>query len=455
MSGNRRIAGFDVGTSSLKVTLADFDTGRITDELRYEYCSFREFSPGVVPVSVYEETLLKALKEIYQNVDIVSMALTTQMYSVCENRDGEWVAHQWNSLWDRDRNIEKTLQDPLRRSGCRADTLFPAYKLKSLDEEKRKNFVPYGLKEHLIHFLTGKLATDYVTASASGLFDIETLKWNITFVSSLGMDVDMLPEALPHDVPVGKINEGLFFGISPKTMVVPGLGDGPAASFACRSISNFCGNLGTSMAARVFSEKPDMEEEHGLWNFAVDRNTFITGGISSNSCTVFHWAERMGINIGSSISNTKDVMFFPWIHGERMPYWSSDLRGTVTGLRVDDGPDVLADAIIKAVAFTFVRMADVLLQHAEKGCPLVIAGGGTNLSPILEVIAGCINIDLAILENAEYLCSTGAAISAGAAIGAVVEPDFKIETIIKPTNKYRKEYEKWLSMASSISVLYS
>lgn len=455
MSGNRRIAGFDIGTSSLKVTLADYYTGRITEELKYEYHNFRELAPGVVPVVVYEETLLKALKELYYSIDIVSLALTTQMYSICENKDGEWIAHQWNSLWDRNPDIEKVLQDPLRKSGCQVDTLFPAYKLKTLSEEKRKNFVPYGIKEHLIYFLTGKLATDYVTASASGLFDISARIWNIPFVKSLGMDTGKLPEVLPHDKPVGKIKPGLFPGVYSETLVVPGLGDGPSASFACKGISNFCGNLGTSMAARVFTRKPDLLPEHGLWNFVVDDDTFVTGGISSNSCTVFHWAERMGIKIGSSISDTRDVMFFPWIHGERMPYWSSDLRGTITGMRIDDGPSVLAGAIIKAVAFTFVRMTDILVQHSENGKPLVIAGGGTNLAPILDIIAGCIDTDLALLQNAEYLCSTGAAISAGNGVGINVEPDFQIERIIKPSKKYREEYEMWLAQASNIAAIYS
>lgn len=455
MSGNRGIAGFDIGTSSLKVTIADYNTGKVTDELIYGYHNFRELAPGVVPTAVYEETLLKALEEIYHSTELVSIALTTQMYSICEYKDGEWVVHQWNSLWDRCPDIESMLQDPLSRSGCQVDTLFPAYKLKTLDEEKRRHYVPYGLKEHLLLFLTGKLSTDYVTASASGMFDISKREWNIPFVRSIGMDVDKLPLALPHNAPVGKMSTELLPGVYPETIVVPGLGDGPSASFACRGISNFCGNLGTSMAARVFTKEPDIMPEHGLWNFVVDSSTYVTGGISSNSCTVFHWAERMGIKVSSDISDTHGIMFFPWIHGERMPYWSSDLRGTFTGLRVDDSPASLAGAIIKAVAFTFVRMVDVLGEHAEKGSPLVIAGGGTNLSPILDIIAGCINVDLALLQNAEYLCSTGAAISAGTGIGVTVKPNLQVERTIKPTYRYRKEYEKWLAMASNIANIYS
>ena len=46
-----RLVGLDIGTSGLKITLAD-DSGRITDHLKYKY-ELVEWAPGVVPLTFY------------------------------------------------------------------------------------------------------------------------------------------------------------------------------------------------------------------------------------------------------------------------------------------------------------------------------------------------------------------------------------------------------------------
>lgn len=454
MHGNRRIAGFDVGTSSLKVTLVDYDTGVITDNLKYEYNEYTEISQGVIPAKVYENTIVKALTEIYQSIELVSMGISTQMYSICEFKDKEWIVYQWNSLWQRNEAIEAELKEPLNISGCQVDTIFPAYKLKTLGTEKAKSYVPYGLKEHLIMFLTGKLATDFVTASASGLMDIKTLEWNTAFVQKLGVDVNLLPKLMNHFDQIGKIDAELFPNIYPQTIIVPGMGDGPSASFACKGISNLCGNLGTSMAVRAFVTEPDLNEEHGLWNFAVGKNRYITGGISSNACSVLNWSESIGIKNDDIKLIESEVMFFPWIHGERMPYWSSDLRGAFVGLKVSDNMSSMAGAVLKAVGFTFARMVQTMTKYVEKDKPLVIAGGGTNIKLLLSVIAGCLDMRIALLNNTEYLCSIGSAMSAAEMLRIEVEVDLKIDKTIEPTYKYKNEYKEWLIKANKLSDMY-
>ncbi|MFA5634750.1 MAG: FGGY family carbohydrate kinase [Anaerovoracaceae bacterium] len=454
MSRERILAGFDVGTSSLKVTLADVDTGMIKDDRNYSYLGFHELAPGVVPVSVYEDTIRHALGEICYDYDLMGMALTTQMYSICGKVGGKLFSYQWNSLWDRMPEIESKIYAFLMKSGCQVDTLFPGYKLATLPDHVREEFVPYGLKEHLIQFLTGRLVTDYTTASASGVFDVERRIWNKEFVQFLGMDEAKLPDTAPHDEVIGMIRTSLSSDIKSPIPLVPGLGDGPSASLSCRQISNYCGNLGTSMAARVFTQVPGHPHEHGLWNFAVDKNTHVVGGISSNSCSVLHWAGDMGISIEKDLPNTKEVMFFPWVHGERMPFWSSDLRGTFIGLRKDDSPKVLQGAVIKAIAFTFVRMAKVLEAYVEEGKPLVLAGGGTNVNSILNIIASCLGTDIVMLENAEYLCSTGALMSAGKGTGINVFPEFKVDSILSHSDENVEEFGRWAMMADRVATIY-
>lgn len=448
----QRIAGFDVGTSSLKITLADPDTGLITENLKYDYAGFSELSPGVVPVKVYEENLQRALFEITGEYELLAMALDTQMYSVCAVEDGQTIAYQWNSLWEKRPELEDNFAHHLRRSGCQLDTLFGAYKI-ATNSNPNRTFLPYGIKEYLLKYLTGTLATDYCTASAVGLLDIYTKRWNLPFVEMLGFKEHQMPKLFRHDMPFGTLHSQIT-RCETTTVVVPGLGDGPSASYACRQIGLFCGNLGTSMAARIFTNSPDLSSQSPLYTQVIDEELYITGGISSNACSVFTWSNNLGFQTASQLKDTKDLQFIPWIHGERAPYWSSSLRGTFLGMQADTTKEDISVAILKAIGFTFVTIARILEQYKRKGDPLILAGGGSNSMALLNLIAGCLDTEVAILKDADYLCSSGSVISAAQGIGLTVDPQMKIDMVISPDCNHRDEYEKWLKTAQSMVSFY-
>lgn len=446
------IVGFDIGTSSLKVAAFDSDTGIFIDAYTWSYDLEQEKEPGIIPVRVYEQSLAGALRELAEKYEIISIAITTQLYSILRKTPRGLLAYQWNTLWKPGRAADPEMKNVLIRSGCRPDTLYPAYKLATLPEDARADFLPYGIKEHLTRMLTGELVTDYSTASAFGVFDATDRKWNTSAVEALGIDARALPAAVSHDTAIGRVmGEILPKG---KTIVAPGLGDGPAASYACRDESLFCGNLGSSMAARMITQTPDFSDKIGLWNYALDETRFVTGGMSPNSCTVLNWAGDMGLDTGSTCLDSREARFFPWLHGERMPFWSGDLRGTFTGLEISDNAETIYAATVKSVAFTFCRMALALEHLTAPDSALVLAGGGTGTRPLLRVIAGCLHRDLVLLENETYLGGFGAGMSAAAAAGLSISPELRIKERIRPSGEFEEEYATWAKMADNIAGIY-
>ncbi len=443
--------GMDVGTSSLKLALGDLNTGQIVSTYHFRYENLREAAPGVVYVDGYWQTVLKALSQIAGQWNVVSVAVSTQMYSLCEIREDGIVAYQWNSLWERNRELEPQIKEHLIASGCQPDVIFGGYKAATASRQVQERMVPYGIKEYLIQCLTGRLAVDYATASASGLFRVKDKVWNLDFIDQIGLDNTKLPDPMLAYDTVGTIKKGLFPGCE-NIVVVPGLGDGPSASYACKDLSNFCGNLGTSMAARVFTTEPDLSGKSGMWNYGVDAEKYLAGGISSNSCSVLDWARDRGLTISGSKSG--EVQFFPWLYGERMPYWSSDLRGTVTGMRITDGPEEIAAAVIKGVAFTFVRMAKDMEQLPGCQRRLILAGGGSNVEELIQVITGCLDSSILLLKDAEYLCAIGAAMCAAENQKAALTPNNEIRMEWKPTGLYKGEYEKWRALGEKLVCLY-
>lgn len=443
------VVGLDIGTSSLKAAAVAED-GSIAEFLTRGYEIPSGWPQGVVPAAVYETAVKRALANLSRSYELLAVGVTTQMYSLCQAREDGLAVWQWNCLWKRDADTERAIGADLIRSGCRPDTLYPAYKLASLPPERRKSFLPYGVKEYLIYTLCGELGTDYSTACASGLFDAVERKWNLDLAARLGYSKSDLPRVFRHDAPAGQVLPAAFEGASGKTLVVPGLGDGPAASLACRGLSSFCGNLGTSMAARVLTDRPDFSDKNGLWNLAVDETQYAVGGVSSNSCTVLHWAERLGLKIPERLSDSGSVRFYPWLYGERSPYWSSDLRAVFTGLSAEDGPEAVSSAVCKAVAFTFARITQAVELAANPDDPLVLLGGGTNFPALLSAVTGCVDREILLPRDETYLGAMGAAVSACRAAGIEYIPQLKVSGRHPPTGKYRAEYEEWSRRAREL-----
>ncbi|MCL2616552.1 MAG: FGGY-family carbohydrate kinase [Defluviitaleaceae bacterium] len=442
------IIGFDVGTSSLKAAIASQDTGQILDFYTGHY-QMQERSPGVTSCAMYVTALQKALQKLSQSYDITAVSVATQMYSICREIDGEMYVYQWNALWDRNPELEPTFEQDLYQSGCLNDTIFGAYKAATA---VGTGFVPYGIKDYLIEYLCGQRATDMTTASSSGLYDAFNKCWNEGFIRRIGLDTSQLSLAVVHNTPIGHTKPGL---LPEPAVVAPGLGDGMSASYACRHVSSLCGNLGTSIAVRMITDASNVvsPKESRLWTYAMDERRFLVGGISSNGFSVLHWGKDLGWNaLEQDTEDTQQVLFLPWLYGERVPFWSSNLRGTFLGISKDTDNRAFEGALLKSVAFTFSTMVKEMEKHT--GDMLVLGGGGANFADLVSVISGCINADIAILDNTDYLASIGAAISAAEAIGITIENKLAPQKIIKPTGRYKDEFAKWRKAATRMAEFY-
>lgn len=438
--------GLDVGTSGLKCTIIELATGNVVGHRRVEY-SPDDTDIGVVPVRMYTGVLEHLLTGLVQEFIVRSIAVTTAMYSVIGTTDRAELVYQWNSLWERNPEVEQELRNHLDSSGCYIDTLFPVYKLMTARVLGNSSLKPYGIKEYLIEWLTGQKATDFSTASATGLVDIRKRDWNDPLLDKLGYRRDELPRLELHNKIIG---EARFQGES--IFVAPGLGDGVSASYACKAISNVAANIGTTMAARELSSTIRKDSSARLWTFIVDESQYVNGGISSNGCSVLNWARRAKWPIDEVRANHGSERFFPWLHGERMPFWNADLRGTFTGIDMRTDSTSLSSAILKGVAFTLSRMINAITGTRHRNSSVVMAGGGIRLSELIRVIQGSVNVPLSVLKSYDFLASAGAALSAAEALGIpAIDLNHEIEMVLEPNDEFRTDYETWISVGNRLA----
>jgi gluconokinase len=437
--------GLDVGTSATKYTALELSTGNVVAQSRVEYAR-SDAAVGVVPMRMYTEALEHLLGDVAQEFIVRSVALTTAWYSAISPAEGGDVVYQWNSIWERNAAVERELSGHLDVSGCHIDILFPVYKLMTAHLLGDMTFRPYGMKEYLIEWLTGERATDYSTASASGLLDIRTRDWNEPLLDRLGYRREEMARLSRHNSAVG---ETKIRGES--ITVVPGLGDGASASYACKSVSEVAANIGSTMAARELSPVIRHSSPDRTWTFVVDESRYVNGGISSNGGSVLEWARRAKWAIDDVRVSQGGERFYPWLHGERTPFWSADLRGTFAGIDVHSDMTTLSAAIVKGVAFTLSRMINAM-AHA-RSCPsgVVVAGGGVRLSEMLRVVQGSVGVPLTILKSFDYLASDGAALSAAEALGVPLVLHHDIETVLEPNGAFEADYEDWVAEADCVA----
>ena len=84
------------------------------------------------------------------------------------------------------------------------------------------------IKTYIFYHLFEKFVIDQSMASSTGMFNLETLKWDTEALSLLGITEEQLPEIVPttHILKGMKHRYAALMGIDPDTPVIVGASDG-------------------------------------------------------------------------------------------------------------------------------------------------------------------------------------------------------------------------------------
>lgn len=145
-----------------------------------------------------------------------------------------------------------------RRTGTPIHPMSPLSKLLWMKEEEpdlyARAYKFISIKEYVIYQLFAQYVVDYSIASATGLFNLETLDWDGDVLQML----ELSPEQLSTPVPTTYILSGMNvklaqkMGISENTPVVIGASDGVLANVGVGAISPGEANLLQSERAVLF-----------------------------------------------------------------------------------------------------------------------------------------------------------------------------------------------------------
>ncbi|MEG0378961.1 MAG: FGGY family carbohydrate kinase, partial [Eubacterium sp.] len=240
--------GIDLGTSSVKLLAID-EHGKIVHQCQQDYTisqpqpGFKEIDPKQW-INAVENGLAELLNPLDRD-QVSGIGVTGQMHTTLFlDAAGESIrpALMWNDT--RTTSCVKQLKDRLYDTDDTRliqeilSTGSPAANLYWLKQNEPENFLAMRHfvigPDYIVHYLTGKISTDYCEASTSSLYDIKTKTWSESMAKIIGIPCDVYPPIYGSGEIVGTIQSTLSkkFGLSKEVFVIAGTGDNPAAAIA-------------------------------------------------------------------------------------------------------------------------------------------------------------------------------------------------------------------------------
>lgn len=186
---------------------------------------------------------------------------------------------------------------------------------------------------HLLHqadWVAGQLSgrfdiTDSNNALKTG-FDPQKNEWP-SWLDSLNVKRELLPEVVPPGTPVGTIKTGLYneYELNPQCQIVSGTTDSIAAFLATGASQpgDAVTSLGSTLVLKVICEKPVSAPEYGIYSHKLG-NYWLAGGASNAGGAVLkHYFSQQQLDELTPQLNPEQpagLNYYPLLQpGERFP----------------------------------------------------------------------------------------------------------------------------------------
>lgn len=280
---------------------------------------------------------------------------------------------------------------------------FTAPKLKWVDkhqpqiaEQVAKVLLP---KDYLRLLMTGEYASDMSDASGTMWLDVAKRDWNLPLLNACGLDLDNMPKLFEGNQITGYLRKEIAQQWQMNSVpVVAGGGDNAAGAIGVGLYQSGQAmlSLGTSGVYFVVTDKFTANPQKAVHSFchalpnrwhlmsvilsaasAVDWAQKITG--IRDIPTLFQLAEKSEVN--------SDVIFLPYLSGERTPHNDPYAKGVFWGLTHNDNQATLAKAVIEGVSFALADGIDVLHETGVQADQIALIGGGAKSAYWRQLLA--------------------------------------------------------------------
>src|SRR6478609_674352 len=348
--------------------------------------------------------------------------------------------------------------------------------IKIHDRQRFENTYKFlSIKSYIIQQLTGEYAIDYSLASATGLLNIQTMKWESEALAFAGITTDELPPLASIFHSPGKLRKEYqkSLGLSPSTKIILGSSDGCMAALGAGVWGEGKATITVedSGAVRVISKEVLRDEKHRFFNYILSENYFVSGGPTNNGGVVFEWfAKQFGdfknpyetestmetlIREASNVAVGSDgLLFLPYLLGERAPIWNANARGSYFGLNIKHERQHFIRATVEGILYEIYSIGKTLEEHRTINS-VTINGSFASVPFCTQIIADLFDKPVSIGKNPDSIAQGAFLLSAtdmglyknlDEAAGSVV-----LSTTYKPQKMNNTIYRKYFPIFERLS----
>ncbi|WP_376717058.1 gluconokinase [Enterococcus pseudoavium] len=399
--------GVDIGTTAIKIGVIQENQLIYSSELPLQtYGDERiKYQAGEELLARLQAGILAIPQRLRQQVTTISFSVA--MHSLMPD-DGKKQIFLWSDLQAAE-VIEEFKQTDLAAhfyeiSGTPIHAMSSFAKLLYFQtiQQYPMGMCWYGLKELVMEYFIGRPVLDYGTASATGMFDLRKKQWSKEILTYLGIDQEQLAPLVDTDRAFTMLPEMCVrFGFDKKIQVVVGASDGTLAAYASYYATGRTASLtiGTSAAIRQITKNIQLDRRKQNFCYYLKGDLMVTGAPSNNGGVVLAWAadqlaedsadfyQKLPELLDQTEVGAKGLRFWPYLNGERAPYWSNEIKGGFRDLTLQHTRADMLRAVIEGLLLNIRQLVELV----AKGEVLSVSGGFFQTSALGQLAADIFN----------------------------------------------------------------
>lgn len=457
------IIAHDLGTSGNKATLFHID-GRFVKSCTIPYkvhffgknCAEQDPEDWWAAVCRATQNVMEGIEK----TDVIAISFSAQMQG-CLLVDGKGKPLRPSIIWADQRAVKET--EYLNReigfdrmyelTGHRLNPSYTLEKIMWLKEHEpeiyQKASRSLQAKDYILFRLTGEFATDYSDASGTNALDLEHLCWSDEIVEASGIRRSLLPELHNSTDIIGKVTKeaAKASGLCEGTPVICGGGDGPCAAVGagCIHDNELFATFGTSAWIGGTTKEKFLDEEKIFFCFAnIIPGKYMPCGAMQAAGSSYSYIRgllepgrpysELNAMIEKSPAGAKELLFLPYMLGERCPRWNEETSGAFLGIKMHHTKEDYIRAVIEGVAYNLELILAAYRKYLSVDS-LILTGGGAKGDVVCQILSDVLEAKLRTPDHVEEATSIAAAVTAG--VGAGVYHSFEE---ISRFLKIQKEY---------------
>lgn len=441
------LLGIDVGTSGVKALLMD-RAGKVV-------ASASESYPLFTPQPLWAEqepddwwnATCKVVRRVLENSgvaasEIQGVGLSGQMHgSVFLDENGEsirpallWCDQRtaaecaWITERIGERRVLETTLNPVL-------TGFQAGKIIWLRQHEPENYARVKQvllpKDFIRYRLTGESATEVSDASGTALFDVPRRDWAYEMLDALELPRAWFPEVYESPEITGRITAqaAQATGLSEGTPVVGGAGDQAAGAVGVGVVQSGRASVSVGTSGVVFAhlDAPQVDAQYRTHTFChAVPGAWHVMGVMLMAGGALQWYretfapttdfETLVDEAEGVAAGAENLLFAPYLSGERTPYPDPQARGAFVGLTIAHTRAHCTRAVLEGVAFGLRDSLEILKAMGVPLQELRLTGGGAKSAVWRRILASVFGQPAQSL-HAEEGPAYGVALLAGVGTG--------------------------------------